>query len=340
MIVARSPIASARLKAVAAAKKLHRALDLKQRVKETDGNIDVFEAIVELEISLVFKPLKTALGLCLPKPLRGIMITTRRGLHIQRFTAAHELGHVILDHEGSIDQEILERGSFSSGSGRDLKEVEADAFAAEFLLPRWLYRHHIISQGWSVAHLRNPEIVYQLSLRMGASYGATCWGLLGHQILPRSDVDIILKTKVAALKGKLGEEFRPTNSWADVWNISEPDNGETLSGNPEDLLRIELEEEANGGFQWNVEILRQAGFEILSDTSSFSKDPLLYGAPAQRTLIARPPSDPTKAVEIRETQVWRELDDDDRRFIVKLSFHGAEAGGMSRADKQRRGAAL
>jgi hypothetical protein len=46
----------------------------------------------------------------------------------------------------------------------------------------------IQSQGWTVdRHLRNPDIVYQFSLRMGASYEATCWGLLCHQILPQGD---------------------------------------------------------------------------------------------------------------------------------------------------------
>jgi hypothetical protein len=40
-----------------------------------------------------YKPLTSALGLRLPKPLRGIMVTTRRSPHIHRFSAAHELSH-------------------------------------------------------------------------------------------------------------------------------------------------------------------------------------------------------------------------------------------------------
>ena len=38
-----------------------------------------------------------------------------------------------------------------------------------------------------------------------------------------------------------------------------------------------------------VNALRDAGYLVLSDESAFSRDPLLYGAPAVRTLIARPP---------------------------------------------------
>lgn len=336
--MARSPSDEARLQAVAAAKRLHRALDLQQRVDETGGLIDVFEAIAELDIALMFKPLETALGLCLPKPLRGIMVTTRRGLHIQRFTAAHELGHVILDHRGSVDREIIERGPFGPSGGRDLQEIEADAFAAEFLLPRWLYRHHIQAQGWNLGHLRNPDIVYQLSLRMGASYDATCWGLLGHQILPRGDVDALRKVKVAELKKGLGEEFRPGNSWANVWKVTGRDSGSTITGNPDDLLRVELEEAAGSGFQWSADDLRQAGYEVLSDSSSFSKSPLLYGAPTHRTLIARPPGNGTRALVLREKQPWRSSEDTDQIFSVNLALEGPEAGGLSRADRRRRGA--
>jgi hypothetical protein len=91
--VARSPIAAARLDVVAAAKRVHRELGLQSRVTDGEGLVDVFEAIAELDIPLVFKPLNSALG-CLPAPLRGIIVTTRRGLHIQRFTAAHELSRL------------------------------------------------------------------------------------------------------------------------------------------------------------------------------------------------------------------------------------------------------
>ena len=73
--------------------------------------------------------------------------------------------------------------------------------------------------------LRNPDIVYQLSLRMGVSYEATCWGLLSHQILPRGEVDALRKVPVARLKSRLGGEFKPRNSWADVWRITGKDDG-------------------------------------------------------------------------------------------------------------------
>ena len=58
--MARPPAAAARLDAVAAAKHVHRELDLQRRVTEGSGLVDVFESIGELNIPLVFKPLTSA----------------------------------------------------------------------------------------------------------------------------------------------------------------------------------------------------------------------------------------------------------------------------------------
>jgi Zn-dependent peptidase ImmA (M78 family) len=54
----------------------------------------------------------------------------------RRFTVAHELGHYY-HHKDFLDREsqILERNNYSR-LGFDTKEVEANAFAAELLMPR------------------------------------------------------------------------------------------------------------------------------------------------------------------------------------------------------------
>jgi len=57
----------------------------------------------------------------------------------QRFTIAHELGHhvlhaEILQSEVHVDKVVLNRNK-TSAQGVDLKEIEANAFAAEILMP-------------------------------------------------------------------------------------------------------------------------------------------------------------------------------------------------------------
>jgi Zn-dependent peptidase ImmA (M78 family) len=336
MPVPRSRINELRLEAVTAAKRLHRQLGLEKRVREQNGAIDVFASIVELGIPLVFKPLENALGLCLPRPVLGIMVTTKRTLNIQRFTAAHELGHAILQHGAIVDREILERGPMGPDNGRDSNEVAAESFAAEFLLPRWLYRMHATKQGWGVNHLKNPDVIYQLSLRMGASYEATCWGLLSNQILNRADVNILRKEKVASTKKKLGEGHRPQDSWADIWRVTDRDDGALLSATEKDLVQVELPEHGSGGFEWNADTLRDAGLEVLYDESEFDREPLRYGTPSIRKIVARPTGAIRRRLDLVERQPW-DGQAVEGHLSITVAFDGTERGGMSRFERARRG---
>jgi len=63
-------------------------------------------------------------------------VTTQRQLPVQRFTAAHELGHAALGHETSLDiDEILARSPFVEAESYDLREIQANAFASQLLTP-------------------------------------------------------------------------------------------------------------------------------------------------------------------------------------------------------------
>jgi Zn-dependent peptidase ImmA (M78 family) len=62
-----------------------------------------------------------------------IYINRGEGITRQRFTCAHELGHRALGHQG----EQLDRVSSYTVGQFDIKEVEANAFAAALLMPEW-----------------------------------------------------------------------------------------------------------------------------------------------------------------------------------------------------------
>lgn len=71
-------------------------------------------------------------GACLDRPgLRLIVVNAADAVPRQRFTVAHELGHLLLGHGSVADRP----GAFS-GYEHDPVEVSANAFAAEFLMPR------------------------------------------------------------------------------------------------------------------------------------------------------------------------------------------------------------
>jgi Zn-dependent peptidase ImmA (M78 family) len=78
----------------------------------------------------------------------------------QRFTLAHELAHHILhandlrDHV-HVDTAVLQRNEKSS-AGNDIKEVEANSFAAELLMPQALLKAFgrvDVNDEWKVAEL-------------------------------------------------------------------------------------------------------------------------------------------------------------------------------------------
>lgn len=124
---------------VAKAARLHEQLGSQTAMVAQRGSIDVFDTICSLDIALLLRPLNGLLGAYLREPTPGILITTQRPLSIQRFTAAHELGHFYLDHKPSLDDEnVLRRSPFQNGGLPDLQELEANTFAAAFLMPRWL----------------------------------------------------------------------------------------------------------------------------------------------------------------------------------------------------------
>jgi Zn-dependent peptidase ImmA (M78 family) len=68
-------------------------------------------------------------------PLIGI--NARHAKTRQRFTIAHELGHLVMEHQGEIfvDQSVMRRDGKSS-QAVDPYEIEANQFAAELLMPQ------------------------------------------------------------------------------------------------------------------------------------------------------------------------------------------------------------
>ncbi len=73
-----------------------------------------------------------------------IIVNANQHLHRRRFTVAHELGHHELGHindDVHVDTQVFHRNA-RSRTGEDLHEVQANAFAAELLMPRSALRKY------------------------------------------------------------------------------------------------------------------------------------------------------------------------------------------------------
>lgn len=243
---------AARFEGVAAAKRLHDQLDVERRVLQSrDRYIDVFALIEELGIFLLFEDLDDVLGFCLPHPKSGIMVTTRRSSDLQRYTGAHELGHNYMEHRGSVDTKIMYRGTYAS-TQVPFEETAAEAFAAECLAPLWLIVDHLKRQKWTPkGHLRNYAVVYQLSLRLGISYEATCIALFTNDLINKSTLAELQKHQPAVAKREALAGTSLCAGHADVWRLTLADTGLRLPCNSDDIFILELPTGSPGAPVWD-----------------------------------------------------------------------------------------
>lgn len=139
----------------------HRAIELAQEAHELawDGNfpidpIAIAEGIVivkgkgedeqRLSISMVGESLGDLSGYAefieTPEPGFRCAYNHYEVAARQRFTQAHELGHVLLNHV-SRDQTCLRDTTFNDRG--DWREIDANAFAAELIMPEKYVRHQL-----------------------------------------------------------------------------------------------------------------------------------------------------------------------------------------------------
>jgi len=323
------------LEGAMAAARLHDELDVRHAVESSGGAIDVFGAILLLKAALIFRPLEGLLGFCIRVADRpGVVISTQRPLRIQRFTGSHELGHVYLGHTESLDgEEILSRGGPS-----DDREIAANSFASAFLLPKWLLQLQARRQGWDRTSMSDPHIVYQLALRVGASYEATCVALEMHHIIDAATAQSLTDTSPKIIKTALLAGLSIENYFPDVWLLTERDEGLALEGQPDDLFILRLAEKAGAGYLWNTTELVNSGFAILRDQREIPPPEVAVGGPVTRALTARR-SDPAQghfALELKRP--WQTEGAAIASLHLAYDLYGKEVG-MPRAIRRQLAAA-
>jgi Zn-dependent peptidase ImmA (M78 family) len=318
-----------------AAARLHLQLDSKTGISAHGGSIDIFGASLALSLPVLLRPLRGLLGAYFLHPIPGVLVTTERPLSIQRFTAAHEVGHFCLGHSPSLDDEsILRRMAMPAASaGPNMQEVEADAFAVGFLLPRWLIEWHCLRQGWHAEDLATPGNVYQLSLRLGASYEATTWTLQRFNFVSVDVGESLRQTQPRAIKVELLRDYRPVNYRGDVWLLTERDGGTRIDGSRNDHFVLRLSEHSGGGYLWDIDQLKASGFAVIrDDTESLDREGI--GNAIMRSVIAALQDGRRGELLLAEARPWQPQE---RINELKLNydFTGPEEEGFSRAERRQ-----
>jgi hypothetical protein len=262
------------------------------------------------------------------------MVTTERQMSIQRFTAAHELGHHELGHQPSLDNEgILRRNAPQRVvSDQDAREIAANAFAAEFLMPRWLMIWHCNRHGWTKDHFRRPDVIYQLSLRLGTSYEATSWTLARDNFITDQQARELLQTEPREIKVAALAKFKPKDYRGDVWLLTEKDAGTRIDGSRNDLFVLKLTEHSGSGYVWDFDQLKDSGFGIVGDDVA-SPDDDSVGGPVMRRITAASPEPHRGTIAIEERRPWAPAPPLSK-FQMDFDLTGPEEEGLSRAERR------
>ncbi|PYS67634.1 MAG: hypothetical protein DMF73_18840 [Acidobacteria bacterium] len=324
------------LKGKREAARLHREFGMRKRIEQDGGRIDVFGAILKCGVPLLFKPLDGLLGVFIDVPMPGVMVTTKRGLSVQRFTGAHELGHCRLGHSPSLDDEsILQRSPFNGGPDDQQQELEADAFATEFMLPPWLFAAHFQRQGWAPAMMADPMVAYQLSLRVGASYEATCRSLMrkGVEVIKRRTLDSLLEVQPRAIKKAILGAYEPPDFLRDVWLLTAKDENTVIEGSRSDLFVLKLTEHSGAGYVWTFDELNETGFAVVRDERE-GPDGEAVGGHVTRSITTRSEGQQTGRMALAERRPWMPNSDPLEAFCVHYDLTGPEDEGLSHAERR------
>ena len=206
------PFIARRRRALQAAAELLADLDADQ-----EQPVDVFGAIEWLGLWLVFQPLRNLLGAVVPHGSGGILITTQRQPSVQRYTAAHEIGHWLLDHDRLAFD--TENDIFSPAVAE--RERLAQLFASYFLMPPPLVHATVARHRPGRSVPMSAAQAYLVARDMNVSYEASTRQLANLGIVTDLERDALLDAPPLRAKQELAHGHRPQNGYADVWLVDE-----------------------------------------------------------------------------------------------------------------------
>ncbi len=291
--------------------------------------VRVFDLIEDYGIWLTFEPLDRLFGWYhRVQDAAGVVINSSHPVPLQRFTAAHELGHHVLGHSYSLDDE---RTIIEGGQGTDPNEVAAHTFAANLLMPLAAVEFHLARLGLDRAHpVMAPVDAYRLSVELGVSYSAAVVQLASLNKIAWSTVPDLQRARPLELKQLVGRV--PDYARAAVWSLNLTDDGRHLLVDTGDELIVRLEEIRSSGYRWTPAPVTFDGFTVISDSllPLDATEPRRYGAPQVRLLIFKATNSGSHSIVIDLHQTWDHETEPTRRFGVAVDIEAPRISAVGR----------
>jgi hypothetical protein len=209
--------------------------------------VDVFSICEQLGLWLAFMPLDNLLGAFVPEGVGGVMITERRPITVQRYTAAHELGHWRLDHGHDL---ALDGEEHVFGATPSERERLAQVFAASLLMPPALILSLLDRIGLGGQRPVEPADAYFIAREAGVSYEASVRQLGNLGEITRANVAALLQVRPLVVKTQLAGGRRPGDGYADVWPVDEAWCDQHITIRTGDEVVLSLPENRSTGYRW------------------------------------------------------------------------------------------
>lgn len=83
---------------------------------------------------------------CLENGEKIIYVSLKDSIVRRRFTAAHEIGHHVLGHVSPLRPQLRDGKHIFTGDNQSILEHQANIFAADLLMPRFVLEHAILDE--------------------------------------------------------------------------------------------------------------------------------------------------------------------------------------------------
>jgi len=225
----------------------------------------------DLGLWLTFMPMDGLLGAFVPEGAGGVLITDQRPITVQRYTAAHELGHWRLEHGHGL---ALDGEEHVFGATPLERERLAQVFAASLLMPPPLVLSLLARIGVGDHEHVGAKEAYFVAREAGVSYEASVRQLSNLQVITPSEATALLQVRPLTVKSELAGGRRPVHGYADVWPVDEAWNDMLLALRADDEVVISLPENRSTGYRWMFED------DVIEVSSTSEPPPLMDGTAA------------------------------------------------------------
>lgn len=318
------------LEASKKAARIHTEAGSQQRAASGYARVNPMALAEQAGVTVMVKPLEKLLGAFVREGRPGILLNSERPIGMVHMTCAHELGHFHLGHLTTADEHL------AYGNQSEAVEQEANYFAYTLMSPMWLVNRALRTKGWNQNSVFNPEVVYQLSLRLGVSFTGMVWGLSRLKYLSPQAAMAMSKTPPKDLKTKALPAGVEMPALSDVWVLDERDKDWVIEPRSTDRFIVRLPSHATAGYLWSADELVSEGFTLKPVTIDGRQKPARAGPPRvggeahDLYMLDHTFKDPAQrgrtSAKLQESQPWNQDGHPHTQLPLNFEFEKLELG--------------